>query len=105
MTHDRTDPEQAIKAAPTLTRSQVETAQHYVEREDAVNVTLPKYIAAGLCSMALRCSELESRLREVEGALAEFVRIEDEDTHGLMAGSGVDVLLALESARRLLEKP
>jgi len=35
-------------------------------------------------------------------ALKEFVRIDDEDTHGLMAGDGSDLVLALDDARKAI---
>lgn len=41
---------------------------------------------------------------ELLEALAEFVRIEDEDATGLLAECGSDVVLAIEKARAALSK-
>jgi len=44
----------------------------------------------------------EARIERLKEALREFVRIDDEDTHGLMAGDGLDVSQAISAARGLL---
>ena len=49
----------------------------------------------------LRAARREQKMRE---ALAEFVRINDEDSIGLQCASGSDLVLALDAAREALKE-
>lgn len=65
--------------------------------DDAAN----KY-AAQVAYWMGKHDETADRLAKVMEGLREFVRIDDEDTHGLIAGDGCDVQLALNNARELI---